>query len=123
MQELASVPLETTGNPTEAPRGDGSSPATDPVYLWWKAEMLRRWDAHRRVVAPIDVGERVVAGIALLAALTLFRWLWDQLSVTASVVSADLLQIAWAVMIGIFVLLAGTAFFAFRNLFHSEVSS
>jgi hypothetical protein len=116
MQELAAVPLETAGDA-------GSSPASDPVYMWWKAEMLRRWDAQRRVVAPIEVGERIVAGIALFAALTLFRWLWHQLSVTASGVSADLLQIAWAVMIGIFVLLAGTAFFAFRNLFHSEVSS
>lgn len=116
MQELAAVPLETAG-------GAGSSPASDPVYTWWKAEMLRRWDAQRRVVAPIEVGERIVAGIALLAALTLFRWLWNQLSVTAGGVSAELLQIAWAVMIGMFVLLAGTAFFAFRNLFHSEVSS
>lgn len=110
MQELAALPLE-------------SSPATDPVYLWWKAEMLRQWDAQRRVVAPIDIGEHVVAGIALFAALALLRWLWDQLSASSGTVSAGLSTAAWATMIGIFILLAGAAFFAFRNIFHSEVSS
>jgi hypothetical protein len=110
MQELAALPLER-------------SPATDPVYLWWKAEMLRQWDTQRRVVAPIDIGEHVVAGIALFAALALLRWLWDQLSASSGSVSAGLSSFAWATMIGIFILLAGAAFFAFRNIFHSEVSS
>jgi hypothetical protein len=110
MQELAALPLDT-------------SPTTDPVYLWWKAEMLRRWDAQRRVVAPIDIGEHVVAGIALFAALALLRWLWDQLSASSGTIPVGAASIAWATMIGIFILLAGAAFFAFRNIFHSEVSS
>ena len=28
--------------------------AADAMQLWWKAQLLRRWDAERRAVAPLD---------------------------------------------------------------------
>ncbi len=45
----------------------------DPMTLWWKAQLVKRWDAERRAQAPLDVMERVeiVAGLAG-AALLLF---------------------------------------------------
>lgn len=43
----------------------------DPLQIWWKAQMLRRWDAERKVVAPIDFMQPVelLAGAACLAFL------------------------------------------------------
>ena len=29
-------------------------PAADAMQIWWKAQLLRRWDAERKVVAPLD---------------------------------------------------------------------
>jgi len=46
MRQFASLPMEASSLP-------------DPAYLWWKAQLLRRWDAQRTVVAPLEVGERV----------------------------------------------------------------
>jgi hypothetical protein len=75
------------------------------------------------VVAPIDIGERIVAGVALIAAIALFRWLWDALSATSGTVPIGLLNVAWAAMAAACAVLAGAVFFAFRNMFHTEVSS
>ena len=41
----------------------------DPSFLWWKAQLLRRFDAEREAAEPIDVGERVHVGAALLGAV------------------------------------------------------
>jgi hypothetical protein len=42
-----------------------------PTALWWKAQLVKRWDAERQAQAPLDVMERVeiVAGLAAAAAL------------------------------------------------------
>src|SRR5262249_61449598 len=63
LKELSAVPV------TEAP-------LPDPTYLWWKAELLRRWDAQQRITAPIEVGEQVQMGLGLVAAAGLLVWLW-----------------------------------------------
>src|SRR5262245_20121915 len=63
LKELSAVPV------TEAP-------LPDPTYLWWKAELLRRWDAQQRVTAPIEIGEQVQMGLGLVAAAGLLVWLW-----------------------------------------------
>ena len=36
--------------------------------IWWKAQLLRRWDAERRVTAPIDFIQplELAAGLACL---------------------------------------------------------
>ncbi len=43
----------------------------DPTPLWWKAQLVKRWDAERHAQVPLDVMERVeiVAGLAAAAAL------------------------------------------------------
>jgi len=66
MQQLASVPVI-------------SKPLPDPTYLWWKAELLRRWDAEQRAAAPVEVGEQVQVGVGLVAATALLVWLWRNL--------------------------------------------
>jgi hypothetical protein len=62
MQELGALPEDgVTG--------------LDPQQIWWKAELLRRWDARRRAEAPIQVGERVQIAIGLAGAVMLLGWL------------------------------------------------
>ena len=63
MRELAAAPLE-------------GGPLPDPTHLWWKAELLRRWDQERRTVEPIERGERLQVGIGLVGAVVLLVWLW-----------------------------------------------
>jgi hypothetical protein len=63
LKKLSAVPV------TEAP-------LPDPTYLWWKAELLRRWDAQQRVIAPIEIGEQVQMGVGVVAAAGLLVWLW-----------------------------------------------
>jgi hypothetical protein len=56
------------------------SPPSDPEHLWWKGEMLRRLDAQRRAVAPIEIGERVQLGIGFVGAVALLASLWHDSS-------------------------------------------
>lgn len=63
MLGLASLPLE-------------AATTLDPSLLWWKAQLLRRWDDQRRATAPLEVGERAQAGIGLVGGVILLAWLW-----------------------------------------------
>jgi hypothetical protein len=74
MQELAALPPVDRRVP-------------DPAYLWWKAELLRRWDAQRRAAAPLERGEPVQVGIGLLGTVALLVWLWPQMQRFANVAS------------------------------------
>ena len=47
-------------------------PAAD--VLWVKAQMLQRWDAERRVQAPLDMIEPFQIGAGLIAAGILLVW-------------------------------------------------
>jgi ferric-dicitrate binding protein FerR (iron transport regulator) len=49
-------------------------PAATATEIWQKAELLRRWDAHRKAAAPIEMGERAQVGIGLVGALVLLVW-------------------------------------------------
>ena len=51
----------------------------DPDVLWVKAQMLRRWDAERKALAPLDAMEpiQIVAGLA--AAAVLLMWSFPSL--------------------------------------------
>jgi hypothetical protein len=42
-----------------------------PDRIWWKAQLLRRWDSERKVTAPLDFMQpvEVAAGLASLAFL------------------------------------------------------
>ena len=62
MREFASLPVHTSSLP-------------DPAYIWWKAQLIRRWDAQRTVAAPLEWGERLqvatgLGGAAILLALS-----------------------------------------------------
>jgi predicted anti-sigma-YlaC factor YlaD len=48
----------------------------DPVQLWWKAQLLQRWDAERRAEAPLDAMQHVemVAGAIGSAVFLYFLW-------------------------------------------------
>jgi hypothetical protein len=46
----------------------GPAALPDPMQLWWKAQLLRRWDAERRVQQPLEVMERVEIAAGLVAA-------------------------------------------------------
>ena len=63
MRDLAAIPLDV-------------GPLPDARQLWWKAELLRRWDAQRQAVAPIERAEPVQVGIGLAGTVVLLAWLW-----------------------------------------------
>lgn len=42
--------------------------------LWLKAELLRRWEAERRVRAPLDLMEPIQIAAALAAAAGILLW-------------------------------------------------
>ena len=46
----------------------------EPSHLWWKGQLVRRWDAERKAQQPLEVMERVeiVAGLAAAAGLLLW---------------------------------------------------
>ena len=58
MSKVAALPVD----PGMAPG------VVDPMQLWWKAQLLRRWDAERRVQMPLDVMDRIEVAAGLLAA-------------------------------------------------------
>jgi len=62
MRALAAVPLDTP-------------PRADAAFLWWKAQLLRRWDAEQQAMAPLETGERVEAGVGIAAGVLLLVWL------------------------------------------------
>jgi hypothetical protein len=63
MRELAAHPL------------DAPAP-TEPLRLFWKAQLLRRWDAEQLAMRPIEVAERVPTAAALAATAALAGWFY-----------------------------------------------
>jgi hypothetical protein len=43
----------------------------DPSVIWWKAQLVRRWEAQRRAQLPLDVMQpiEIVGGMAVAAVL------------------------------------------------------
>jgi hypothetical protein len=73
MRDLAALPVETSTLP-------------DPAYIWWKAQLLRQWDAQRTVTAPLEWGEHVQVAIALAGAAVLVALSWPHLPTIATLV-------------------------------------
>jgi hypothetical protein len=46
----------------------------DPAVLWWKAQLVRRWNSERRAQAPLDVIEPIQIAAGLVAAGLLLVW-------------------------------------------------
>jgi len=109
MRELAAIPV------TEAP-------LPDPTYLWWKAELLRRWDAQQKATAPLEVGEQVQMGVGVVAAAGLLMWLWRSLPEVVTPSAMTSLTGA-SVTMGLgftVVLLTATAAVMVRNVFRRD---
>ena len=53
-----------------------SHPLPDPGVIWWKAQLLRRWQAERVASAPIERMHWVelVAGCACLVVFLVWQW-------------------------------------------------
>jgi hypothetical protein len=100
MKELASLPVS-------------EDPLPDATYLWWKGELLRRWDAQQKATEVIEVGERVQLGLSLVAAAGLLVWLWRTLpGIATSSAAGTSLTLG---LIFSAVLLAATAAVAVRD--------
>ena len=63
----------------QTPAAAGQS-APSASYLWWKAELLRTFDAQARVEEPVEIGERIGVGVGLLGAAVLLFWLFRQIN-------------------------------------------
>lgn len=48
----------------------------NPDVIWWKAQLLRRWDAERRAAAPIERMHKaeLIAGLASFAGFLVWQW-------------------------------------------------
>jgi hypothetical protein len=53
---------------------DAPGATADPAALWWKAQLLRRWDAERVASRPLDVIEPLEIAGGLIAAGLLLFW-------------------------------------------------
>jgi hypothetical protein len=67
-------------------------PLPDPSFIWWKAQLLRRFEAEREVTAPLEIGDRFHIGAAVLGAVALAGGVWDQLP-RLSFTSAEVLGV------------------------------
>ncbi|MGE3956904.1 MAG: hypothetical protein AB7H96_09320 [Vicinamibacterales bacterium] len=59
--------------------GDMPPSRLDPSFIWWKAQLMRRLDAEREAVAPLEVGDRIHLGAAVLGAVALAAGAWEYL--------------------------------------------
>ena len=75
--------LEEPGHPRHAEFVRGlaaapvaSHPLPDPAVIWWKAQLLRRWQAERAASAPIERMRwiELAAGFASLAVFLAWQW-------------------------------------------------
>jgi hypothetical protein len=81
MMELAAIPMN-------------GGPLPDARSLWWKAELLKRWDAQRQAVAPIERAEPVHVSIGLTGAIILLVWLWQSAPIpTTALIFATVLSL------------------------------
>ena len=89
----------------EAPHDSSRLP--DPSFIWWKAQFLRRLDAEREATAPLDVGDHMHIGAAVLGALALGIGAWNHVpSLSLSVESGMALAAGLAILLAIAALAA-----------------
>ena len=55
---------------------DAPHPLPEPALIWWKAQLLRRWQAERTASAPLERMRWVelASGIASLAVFLVWQW-------------------------------------------------
>lgn len=82
MQEFAAVPLP-----------EGRLP--EAQLLWWKAELLRKWDEERKAIAPIERAEPITVTVGVIGALVLMMTLWQSVpGPTATLIFATVVGLA-----------------------------
>jgi hypothetical protein len=57
--------------------------------LWWKAQLLRRWDDQQKAAVPLRVMEPIQLGASLIAAALVFLWALPSLTSALSQVLAS----------------------------------
>jgi hypothetical protein len=50
-----------------------------PGQIWWKAQLIKRWEAEARATAPVDMMQRAEVIGGLLAGLALVLTLWPDM--------------------------------------------
>lgn len=88
MQDLAAIPT-------------GGGPLPDARQIWWKAELLKRWESQRQVVAPIDRAEPVQVFVGLVGAAALVVSLWRYAPASNSVLFATIVSLMLLVTLGV----------------------
>lgn len=103
--------------------------------LWWKAQLIQRWEAEARATAPVDMMQRAEVIGGLLAGLALVLTLWPDLQRLEGAGGAQqwLPLLGWpalarmlepstltSLMVGCAFLLCGVAFVTFRQLFAED---
>jgi hypothetical protein len=117
MCRLAAAPLPPSAKATPS-----------ASYLWWKAELLRRWDDEQRAVEPVDVGERIGVGLGLVGAVLLLYWVWQRVDIALPAlfsISDSGLTVSWvmaATLVFCVVVLGVTAVAIFDLVEHDRNS-
>lgn len=91
----------------------GTSSLLSPTSLWWKAQILRRWDAQREAATRMELGDRMQVGIGLVGATALLVWLLRHLQTLAT---PGLPAALTVLMLASTVLLVTTAMIVVREL-------
>ena len=88
MQRFAALPLPDSRLP-------------EAQLLWWKAELLRRWDLERKALEPIERAEPINVSIGVIGALVLMLTLWQSApGPTATLIFATVVGIGALIAIG-----------------------
>ena len=99
--------LEHIERLAERPIVDAGQSSPTASYLWWKAELLRQFDAQARVEEPVEIGERIGAGLGLVSAGILLPWLWRQIDSWASAGEGVWAALPWLTTLALVVCTSG----------------
>ncbi len=72
-----------------------SHPLPNPDVIWWKAQLLRRWEANRRAAAPIERMHKAELFAGLASLVFFVVWQWSGLTRTLSILNPARLA-AWS---------------------------
>jgi len=67
----------------------------NPDVIWWKAQLLRRWDADRRAAAPIERMHKAELFAGLVSFAGFLAWQWSGLTKMLSSLTLSRLA-AWS---------------------------
>lgn len=74
-------------------------PLPDPSFLWWKAQLLRTFDAQEQAAQPIAVTDRLHVGAAVLGAVALAAGAWSHVGSFGSGLSAVVVTVGMLIAV------------------------